>query len=284
MRDVKRNAISGIISIEGLKGYDSLHDSKFVSELKDAYMNDSCKVLPNALWKTLDRLDKLECKLPQPEDGVKNLEGWDNNGLHIYWNEDGEIDSTIIHRVENSNFAIFHSCYFQNIRCQNFSLIKRYFRIKHDCKEMNEYSLGERFYMLNVDIETELNEVSALIGKCYKDIHPSTETVGGWTKSRVFNKNLWIWIMDKLTNLPVALGIADLDISVPEGSLEWIQVLPEYQGSGLGKVLVLELLNRMKGKVSFVTVSGEVDNQTNPERLYRSCGFCGDDVWWLMRK
>ena len=47
---------------------------------------------------------------------------------------------------------------------------------------------------------------------------------------------------------------------IGEGSLEWIQVLPEYRGQGLGTKLVLELLCRLKDKAAFVTVCGEVDN------------------------
>lgn len=90
--------------------------------------------------------------------------------------------------------------------------------------------------------------------------------------------------MDHEKGTPAALGIAELDPTVPEGALEWIQVLPEYQGRGFGKILVLELLNRIKGKAKFTTVSGEVDNETNPERLYRSCGFVGNDTWWLLRR
>jgi len=40
----------------------------------------------------------------------------------------------------------------------------------------------------------------------------------------------------------------------------------------------------MIGKANFVTVSGEVDNSTNPEALYRKCGFIGDDIWHIMTK
>ena len=70
---------------------------------------------------------------------------------------------------------------------------------------------------------------------------------------------------------------------IPEASLEYIQVLPEYRGRGLGECIVLELLTRLHGCVEFTTVSGEVESRTNPEGLYRRCGFRGDDVWWLLR-
>jgi GNAT superfamily N-acetyltransferase len=259
-------------------------DCSFAAILKDKYIKDPCKVLPNALWKTLDRLDSIECLCDKSSDEDIMVEGWDKNGLHIFWNESRSIDNTYIDKIEKSSFAIIHNDFFQKINNEGFSLIKPYFRILNECKEVSQYSLDERFSILNVNIETELIKISELIGKCYKDIHPSVEEVQRWTKSRVFDNNLWIWIIDRLLNTPIGLGIAELDRSVPEGSLEWIQVLPEYQGNGLGKVLVLELLNRMSGYVDFVTVSGEVDNITNPERLYRSCGFHGSDVWWLLRK
>jgi hypothetical protein len=34
----------------------------------------------------------------------------------------------------------------------------------------------------------------------------------------------------------------------------------------------------------FTTVSGEMNSRTKPEKLYRNCGFSGDDVWWLLQK
>lgn len=40
-----------------------------------------------------------------------------------------------------------------------------------------------------------------------------------------------------------ALGIANFDSELKEGSLEWIQVMPNDRGSGIGQVIVNELLN-----------------------------------------
>lgn len=111
----------------------------------------------------------------------------------------------------------------------------------------------------------------------------SANDVSGWMRYPVFNKMLWVFICDKDSLLPVALGIADFDNSVKEGSLEWIQVLPEKRRMGLGKSIVFELLYRLKDHVDFVTVSGEVDNPSNPEALYRKCGFTGDDIWYVIR-
>ena len=92
-----------------------------------------------------------------------------------------------------------------------------------------------------------------------------------------------MFICDADTSLPVALGIADFDSDIAEGSLEWIQVLPESRGHGLGQKIVLELLSRLKDKADFITVSGEADNPTNPEALYKKCGFSGDDIWYVIK-
>jgi len=69
-----------------------------------------------------------------------------------------------------------------------------------------------------------------------------------------------------------------------EGSLEWMQVLPEYRRMGLGKMLVRALLQRFSGKAEFVTVSGQEENSSNPGALYRRCGFAGDDLWCVFRR
>lgn len=75
-----------------------------------------------------------------------------------------------------------------------------------------------------------------------------------------------------------------MDTEIGEGILEWIQVSEKYRGKGIGKFIVNELLQRMNGMASFVTVSGQVNNSTNPEALYRKCGFEGNDIWHIMYK
>ncbi len=89
---------------------------------------------------------------------------------------------------------------------------------------------------------------------------------------------------DITSNELVASGIAGLDQNIGEGILEWIQVSPAYRRRGLGRYLVCELLSRMDGKADFVTVSGQVDNQSRPELLYESCGFQDRVVWHILTR
>jgi len=256
----------------------------FKSALKTLYTKDPCKVLPTAIWKTIRQMDTLQCASDIIKNNISKIIAQSQNTLEIFWTQDRKIDDSFRQSVKSTQVMIVHDDYFQQINTETYSSKKAYFRISHQTQSIKPCSLDKRYYITEATPETESDKISTLIGKCYKNIHPSAETVLSWTAHHVYDKSLWIWIMDKKTGQPAALGIAEYDATIPEGSLEWIQVLPEYQGKGLGKVLVLELLNRLQGRVTFTTVSGEIDNQTNPERLYRGCGFLGEDVWWVLRK
>lgn len=91
-------------------------------------------------------------------------------------------------------------------------------------------------------------------------------------------------VKEKSTGKYVGCGMADFDIETKELILEWIQVLPQYRGKKIGQLIVTELLSKMKDVADFATVSSKVDNTTNPEALYRKCGFAGDDAWHILRK
>lgn len=93
---------------------------------------------------------------------------------------------------------------------------------------------------------------------------------------------LWIPARDS-AGAAIGSGIALLDAVTGEGSLAWIQVLTRCCRRGVGRAVMLELLKRMKSRADFVTVSGRVDSP-GAERLYRSCGFTGEDVWHILRR
>ena len=254
----------------------------FADALKKVYINNPCKVQPNSLWKTLGQIDKFNSDFQVEKDDVKSLKLWNDDMLHTFWQKDLKtIDDKLLDKF---SVALLHKEQINNEIKEKFSVVTPYFRILHDNKNIEDVNIPKGFYIREVDLSTETQLVSDLICSCYEDIKPSPAEVLKWTSHPVFQRDLWIWIIDEVTEKPAALGIAELDKDIKEGSLEWIQVLPDYQGKRLGKVLVNELLTRLKPHVDFTTVSGEVDNITNPERLYRGCGFYGDDIWYLLRK
>ena len=157
-----------------------------------------------------------------------------------------------------------------------------YFRLYHGLQEIAPVTL-ERYFVRTAD-KTDIPFVAEIINTCYSDIQMTAEKLDAITRTPVFDPSLWILAVDKMSKETVGCAIADFDREVGEGILEWVQVLPQYRKQGLGKLLVTELLNRMQSKASFATVSGKVNNETKPEKLYRSCGFEGNDVWHILIK
>jgi len=166
--------------------------------------------------------------------------------------------------------------------CKDAFDIVRYFRLLHDLQEINTPNLHEDYYFQTVNIETQKGTVAHLINRCYENTNITAEQVDKWTKYKVFDNDLWVFIYELSSSYPVALGIADFDADLKEGSLEWLQALPEKRGKGLGQALVNELLRRLAPMAKFVTVSGQADNKTNPEAVYRKCGFKGEDIWCVL--
>ncbi len=104
------------------------------------------------------------------------------------------------------------------------------------------------------------------------------------TQKGPYNGSLWLAVRNDQTGKLVATAIGELDTEIGEGVLEWVQVSQGYRGWGLGHYMVLELLHRMKGIAAFATVSGQCANPCDPEGLYRSCGFTGNDVWHILTR
>lgn len=156
---------------------------------------------------------------------------------------------------------------------------EKYFRLINRIENHRAFALDD-FYVKTAEPE-DIPLIVDLINKSYTDISVSFEQISALTHLDVYDKNLWIIAYDK-DNSAVGCGIADFDGEAKEGILEWIQVLPEYRGNKIGRLIVNELLYRMVGKADFATVSGKVGNTSKPEILYRKCGFSGDDVWHIL--
>lgn len=158
---------------------------------------------------------------------------------------------------------------------------ERYFRLIHYLDNVDDKMING-FSVRTAEL-TDISLIVEIINKSYTDLATSYEQIISYTKTQVYDNNLWILVYEIKTNHIVGCGIADYDSEAKEGILEWIQVLPEYRDRKIGQLIVNQLLCRMKN-ADFATVSGKVDNVTNPERVYRKCGFVGDDVWHILYK
>ncbi len=157
---------------------------------------------------------------------------------------------------------------------------ERYFRLYHSLENIDG-STPEGFCVVTAQ-PNDIEQIVDIINQSYSDLSTTVEQITGYTKTVVYEKDLWILIFDCKTNFPIGCGMADFDKEAREGILEWIQVLPDYRGKGIGQFIVNQLLSRMIEKASFATVSGKINNATNPEMLYRKCGFVGNDVWHIL--
>lgn len=157
---------------------------------------------------------------------------------------------------------------------------EQYFRLKHNFIDVNDPVLPNGFELC----DATLSDFAKHISKCYKGSKLTVDELESYCKRTVYYQELWIAVKDCKNNKIIGTGIAELDTGIGEGVLEWIQVSEKYRGKGIGKFIVNELLQRMISKASFVTVSGQVNNSTNPQALYRNCGFEGNDIWRIMHK
>lgn len=156
-----------------------------------------------------------------------------------------------------------------------------YFRLRHDLQAI---APAERAFACRTAGEDDLPLLADVINRSYADLSVSLAQLRGYRCTPAFAADLWILVLDANTGDVMGCGMADLDPEAREGVLEWIQVLPEHRGRGAGLFIVNELLRRIAGRADFATVSGRVNNATNPERLYRKCGFVGEDVWHVLTR
>jgi GNAT superfamily N-acetyltransferase len=158
---------------------------------------------------------------------------------------------------------------------------EKYFRLYHNLENISRIELTE-FSIITAEYK-DIDIIVSVINESYPDIKADYAQFYEYTQTPVYNADLWILVIEKVTGKCVGSGIADYDKEVKELVLEWIQVLPDYRGRKIGQVIVNELLYRMQNIAKFASVSGQIDNATKPEMLYRKCGFVGNDIWHILR-
>lgn len=154
-----------------------------------------------------------------------------------------------------------------------------YFRLYHNLKEIKQEITEEVEIVSGMH---DIDEFVQLINASYSDLSVTTEQMESYRRTPVYCSDLWILLKEKTSGIVLAGGIADYDREANELILEWIQVLPSHRGHGYGQIIVNNLLSKMQDIAEFATVSGKVNHPTNPEGLYRKCGFTGNDIWHIL--
>lgn len=248
------------------------------------YRQFPCEVLPNAFWKTNAERPGANVKFRAAGSQINELRMWDENRLLVYWMRDPKQADFSVFDLDRMRLALVHARLLPGFPADKFSHQTAYFRYFHPLEDLLPADAPEGFFWRPAHPLHEADEIARVIDACYPGISPTGETVLGWMAHPVYDPALWLWLVDETDGQPAALGIAEFDPAVGEGSLEWVQVLPAYRRKGLGRAVVAKLLAGLAGKAKFATVSGEVANAANPGGLYRRCGFMGEDIWWVFRK
>ena len=154
-----------------------------------------------------------------------------------------------------------------------------YFKLLYKMDAREKPILREGFRLAACDMVAFARHIRACYGA-----GPSEEELSAYKIHPVYCADLWVAVAEENSGQIVASGIGELDTRIGEGILEWIQVSPKYRRLGLGSFVVKELLWRLRDTAAFVTVSGRMENETNPFALYRSCGFSNSVVWHVLTK
>lgn len=160
------------------------------------------------------------------------------------------------------NIDIFHQSQFETVWIDTYQEVNRYFRLLHPMTVIEP--MDATIEVINVS--NDINLLVTMINASYVEekISVDKKQIMSWMNHPTYDASLWVKISkdDKI----IASGIAEFDAECNEGIIEWVQVLPAYQRQGLGKKIVDALLCQLSSKASFVTVSGRINNHTNPEK------------------
>ena len=251
--------------------------------LLDFYRDQPCQVLPNAYWKSERVLNKSRLFYERNSSGdFSSMMIREESRILSYWCDKSLKSIPLYGESRGLSMILVHDDCLEFFKDFNFSHKTAFFRILHKGAPPDN-SLLEGYHYERVDPHQDLAMIASFINQCYENINVNGKIVESWLDHPVYDPNLWVWIRETRTDQFAALGIAEIDHRVPEASLEWVQVHPDYQRRGLGSAIIAELLRRVSPNVDFTTVSGEVNNPSNPEKLYRQIGFKGSDVWWMLK-
>lgn len=156
---------------------------------------------------------------------------------------------------------------------------ERFFKLRRALTDVKIPALPDGYRLADIGAA----EYARHIGACYEKESVTAAELDGYRTHPVYDPALWVALATEGGEI-AATGIAELDARIGEGVLEWIQVSPAHRRKGLGAFVVNELLWRMKARAAFATVSGRLDNRTNPLALYEACGFGDKVVWHILTK
>jgi ribosomal protein S18 acetylase RimI-like enzyme len=204
-----------------------------------------------------------------------------NQRLEFYWSDDRAQFLLMPNEIEALEFLILHTDFYSLIAdmIEGYQ-VRESHPLLYDFEFSQEVEDSGDFFIANFDFAREQDYVAAaeMLNRCYETDHHSAAEVAEWCTLSVFDESLWLWVRSRASDEVVGLGISTYQPCIRECYLDWIQVLPEYQGRGLGRLLVSEMVRRAIRKSDIIRVTGMADD------FYRKCGFAGTERWCIITK
>ncbi len=245
--------------------------------VKERYLQNPSRVSDLAFWKLARMLRDCEV-YASTRNGHTYLHAIQDRRLVFYWSEDRQSFQMPPEEIVGLDFLVLHDDFYTLIasqlgeyHVQDSRPLLYDFRFNHEFLHDDEFVIVD----FNFDRDHDRAEAADMLNRCYNTDHHTSSEVAGWFELPVFDSALWFWVRNRASGEPAGLAISTYQPDIRECYLDWIQVLPSYQGRGGGKRLVHETIQRAKGKAEIIRVTGVADD------FYRKCGFYGTDRWWI---
>ena len=155
-----------------------------------------------------------------------------------------------------------------------------YFKLVHRLETLCPPKLPDSFRI----VPCEPEGFARHIRECYAEEGVNADELRACARRPVYDPELWIAVEDETNGRIAASGIADLDTSIGEGILEWIQVSPEYRRRGFGYALQTHYIMKTmeNGDIPFGQV--EKDN-LNSLKLQQKIGMTRSEnlIVWMWK-
>ena len=138
-------------------------------------------------------------------------------------------------------------------------------RLRYD-REYKPPKLTDDFCVMEFDFTNEAHYELLCFDGSGDTIEIQKKIKRMYTSASVFDPSLWFFMVHKRTKKIIGSAISSYNESVKETDLDYIHIIPEYQGKGAGRFMMAEIIKRSLHHSDVIGVGGTVE-------FYRKCGF-----------
>jgi Predicted acetyltransferase len=244
-----------------------MYKEKIKQLLRDSYPKDCTKIAPFALWKMDAIIDGGEAYYLSEYDCCYVIY---NNHLLFYSSPD-DMCHIPISELNKLDAISLPDHLFNQMKDELHGFNVDFgWLLTYDFNYIPPLIPDNRYSAVDFDFTNEGDYQCAanIIGSSWI----SAEQVRRMTEFTAFDPSLWFFVYDNKSDKKIAISISTYSPEVRETLLDWIFVLPDYQGKGAGRFLINETIARCKEKSDLICVGGTVE-------FYRRCGFVDNTLW-----